>query len=192
MPCMEPRRSWHSSMMVPVNSVGVRIVAFDDGFAHLGDLAFGELARVIHAHLGPVLRHDAVDDVRGGRDEVKVELPLQTLANNLQVEQAQEAAAEAETEGRGGLGLEGQRRIVELEALEGVAQVREVRSVDRVDAGEDHRVRVSVALESLGCAAHLAGDGVADAGLTHILHARDQIAHLAGTNAFFRLWFGVR
>ena len=22
MPCIEPRRSWHSSMMVPVNSVG--------------------------------------------------------------------------------------------------------------------------------------------------------------------------
>ncbi len=162
----------------------------DDRLAHLGNLSFGELARVINAHLGAILRHNAVDDVRGSRDEVKVELSLQTLANDLQVEQSEEAAAKAEAEGCGGFGLEGQRRVVELEALEGVAQVREVRSVDWVDAGEDHRVRVAVALEGLGCAAHLAGDGVADAGLTNVLHARDQVADLSGADALFRLRLG--
>ena len=106
------------------------------------------------------------------------------------MEQPQEAAAEAKAEGRGGFGLEGQSSVIELEALQRVTQIREVRAIDRVDAGKDHRVRVTVSGEGLGRATHLAGNGVADAGLTHILHARDQIAHLAGTNAFFRLWFG--
>ena len=31
MPFMVPRRSWHSSMTVPVNSVGVRMVAVTTG-----------------------------------------------------------------------------------------------------------------------------------------------------------------
>ena len=169
--------------MVPVNSVGVRIVALTTGSRTSEILPSGN-------SLGAVLRDNAVDDVRGGRDEVEVELALQTLADDLQVEQSEEAAAEAEAEGRGGFRLEGQRRVVELKALEGVAQVREVRAVDRVDAGEDHRIRVAVALERLGRAAHLAGDGVADAGLAHILHARDQVANLAGADALFRLRLG--
>ena len=189
MPCIEPRRL--AQLHDGARELGGRQDGrIDDGLAHLGNLSFGELARVVDAHLGAILRHDAVDDVRSGRNEVEVELALQALADDLQVEQAEEAAAEAEAEGRGGFGLEGQRRVVELEALEGVAQVREVRSVDRVDAGEDHRVRVSVALESLGCAAHLAGDGVADAGLTHVLHARDQVSNLAGADALFGLRLG--
>ena len=31
MPCMVPRRDWHSSMTVPTNSLGVRIVARTTG-----------------------------------------------------------------------------------------------------------------------------------------------------------------
>ena len=162
----------------------------DDGFAHLGDLALGELARVVDAHLGTVFGDDAIDDVRGGRDEVQVELALKPLSDDLQVQQPQEPTAESKAQSRRGLRLESKRRVVELKALQRVTQIREVRAIDRVDAGKDHRVRVAVSGEGLGRATHLAGNGVADAGLTHVLHARDQIAHLAGTNAFFRLWFG--
>ena len=106
------------------------------------------------------------------------------------MQQPQEAAAESKAQSRRGLRLESKRRVVELKALQRITQIREVRAIDRVDAGKDHRVRVAVSGKGLGRATHLAGNGVADAGLTHILHARDQIAHLAGTNAFFRLWFG--
>ena len=58
----------------------------DDRLAHLGDLAFGELARVVDAHLGAVLSNDAIHDVWGRRDEVEVELALQTLADDLEME----------------------------------------------------------------------------------------------------------
>ena len=44
---------------------------------------------------------DAVDDVRRGRDEVEVVFALQALHDDLHVQQAQKAAAEAEAEGDG-------------------------------------------------------------------------------------------
>ena len=100
--------------------------------------------------------HDAVDDVRRGGDQVEVELALEPLADDLHVQQAEEAAAEAEAERAGGLRLVGQRRVVELQPLEGVAQRRVVVAVDRVEPGEDHRVGVLVAAQRLGRAVVLA------------------------------------
>ena len=95
------------------------------------------------------------------------------------MQQAEEAAAEAEAERAGGLRLVGQRRVVELEPLERVAQRRVVVAVDRVEPGVDHRVRVLVAAERLGGAVVLAGDGVADPRLADVLHPGDQVADLA-------------
>ena len=54
--------------------------------------------------VGPVL------DARGGGDERQVELPLQALADDLHVEQPEEAAAEAEAEGPRRLRLVGDAR----------------------------------------------------------------------------------
>ena len=93
------------------------------GLADLGDLAVGELARVGHDDLGAVLHHHLVDHVGRGRDQVEVELALEPLADDLHVQQAEEAAAEAEAERPGGLRLVGQRGVVELELVERVAQV---------------------------------------------------------------------
>ena len=95
------------------------------------------------------------------------------------MQQAEEAAAEAEAERAGGLRLVGQRRVVELQPLEGVAQRRVVVAVDRVEPGVDHRVGVLVAAERLGRAVVLAGDGVTDPGLADVLHPGDQVADLA-------------
>ena len=129
--------------------------------------------------LGAVVHHDLVDHVGRGRDQVEVELALEPVAGDLHVEQAEEAAAEAEAERAGGLGLVGQRRVVELELLQGVAQRRVVVAVDRVEPGVDHRVGVLVAAERLGGAVVLRGDGVTDARLAYVLHAGDQVADLA-------------
>ena len=49
---------------------------------------------------------DVVDDARRGRDEVEVVLALEALLDDLHVEQAEEAAAEAEAERLGRVGLE--------------------------------------------------------------------------------------
>ena len=81
---------------------------------------------------------DAVDDRGGGGDQVEVELALEPVADHLEVQQAEEAAAEAEAERGGGLHLGGEGGVVELELLDGVAQRLEVGGVDREEAAEDH------------------------------------------------------
>ncbi len=151
-----------------------------DGLAHLGDLAaVGVLAGVGDLDDLAVLHDDLVDHVGRRRDQVQVELALEPLADDLHVQQAEEAAPETEAEGAGGLRLVRQRRVVQLQPLEGVAQVRVVVAVDGVEPGVDHRVRVLVAGQRLGRAVVLAGHGVTDPRLADVLHAGDQVADLA-------------
>ena len=77
------------------------------------------------------------------------------------------------------LGLVGDARVVQLELLERLAQVRELVPVDRVQAAEHHGLRVLVALERLEGGPASLGDGLADPGLAHVLDAGDEVAHLA-------------
>ena len=121
-------------MIVPTNSVGDRIVGLDHRLVHLGDLAAGELARVGDDDLLAVVHDHAVDDVGRGGDQVEAELALEALADDLEVQQAEEAAAEAEAERDGGLRLVDQRGVVELQLVERVAQVGVVGAVDRIEA----------------------------------------------------------
>ena len=64
--------------------------------------------------------------------------------------QAEEPAAEADAERVGGLGLEGEAGVVELELLERVAQVGQLVAVDGVEPAEDHGLGVAVAGQRLG------------------------------------------
>ena len=98
-------------------------------------------------HLAPVAvrRLDAVRDVRRGDEQVEVELALEPLAHDLHVQQAEEAAAEAEAERLRRLRLVEERRVVELQLLERVAQLGVVVGVRREQPGEHHRLDVLVA-----------------------------------------------
>src|SRR5438034_6540885 len=58
----------------------------------------GEHRRVVDRDLVALLRDDAVFDRRRGRDEVHVVLALEPLLDDLEMEQAEEAAAETEAE----------------------------------------------------------------------------------------------
>ena len=60
---------------------------------------------VVHLDLSPVRRLHAVGDVRRGDEQVEVELALEPLADDLHVQQPEEAAAEAEAERLRRLGL---------------------------------------------------------------------------------------
>ena len=96
-----------------------------------------------------VRRVREVLDVRRGRDEREVVLALEPLAHDLHVQQPEEAAAEAEAERARGLGLVGERRVVEPQLLERLAQVGVLVALDGVEAAEDHRLRFAVARERL-------------------------------------------
>ena len=137
-------------MTVPVYSVGVRIVTVSIGLLDALDLAAasGMLARVVDLDdRRRSVRVHAVLHRRRGGDEAQVELALEALADDLHVQQAEEAAPEAEAERARRLGLVGERRVVEAQLLERLAQVGELVAVDRVEPAEHHRLRVAVALE---------------------------------------------
>src|SRR6266545_1612128 len=90
--------------------------------------------RLFHAIDGGAVRHQAgvlhqlhravrlIDVVlhAGDRaDEIEIELPLQTLAHDLHVQEPQESAAKPEAERYGGFGLVVQGRVVELQLGQG-------------------------------------------------------------------------
>ena len=122
----------------------------------------------------------AVGDRRRGRDQREAELALEALAHDLHVQEAEEAAAEAEAERVGALGLEGDAGVVELQLVERVAQQGQLVAVDRVQPAEDHRLGVPVALERLGRGRARVGDRLAAPRLADVLDPRDQVPDLAG------------
>src|SRR6185369_1435356 len=113
-------------------------------------------------------------------DEVEVIFAGQALLDDLEVEEAEEAAAEAEAEGGAGLHLEGEGGVVEAKLVEAVAELLEVVGVDREEAAENDRLDLLEAGERTGGGALGIGDGVADAGLGDFLDLRGDEADLAG------------
>ena len=63
------------------------------------------------------------------------------LLDDLEVQEAEEAAAEAEAERGGGLHLVGEAGVVEAQPAHRGAQILELRGVDREEAAEHHRLR---------------------------------------------------
>ena len=93
-------------------------------------------ARLCISRLGAVVEIDVIDDARRGGDELEIELALQPLGDDLQVQEPEEAAAEAEAERGGALRLVGEARIVEAQARHRLAQVLELGGIDREEAAE--------------------------------------------------------
>ena len=122
---------------------------------------------------------DLVGDVGGRLDQVEIALALEPLLDDLHVEHAQEAAAEAEAQRVGGLGLEREAGVVERQLLQGGAQVVELVVGGRKQAAEDDRHGLLVARQGdLGRPGHL-GDRVADVDVGELLDVGDDVADLA-------------
>ena len=81
-----------------------------------------------------------VDHARRGGDQVEIIFAGQPLLDDLEVEEAEEAAAEAEAQRRAGLHLEAEAGVVEAQLGEEVAQLLEIGGVDREEAAEDDRL----------------------------------------------------
>jgi len=96
------------------------------------------------------------------------------------VQQAEETRAEAEAEGLGGLLLVAQGRVVELELLEGIAQVVVLGVVGRVHAAEDHGLGDLVARQRRRGRVVGIGDRITDPHVREPLHAGHEEAHIAG------------
>ena len=121
----------------------------------------------------------AIDDRGRGRDQVEVELAGQPLLDDLEMQQAEEAAAEAEAEGGRGLGLVVEAGIVEPQLAEAFAQFLEIVGVDREQAAPDDRHGGLEAGQRLGGGVAVVGDRVADVAVGHGLDGRGDVADLA-------------
>ena len=73
-----------------------------------------------------------------------------------------------------------ERGVVERQALERVAQVLVAVGLDRIQAGEDHRLHLAIAGQRLGGRAPLGGERVADPQLRDVLEPGDDVADVAG------------
>ena len=168
----------HQAADVFVGGVEVDV---HEGLLLLDDVGgVGVAGRVVYHLHGAVGQGQTIADAGRGGDEVEVELALQTLGDDLHVEQTEEAAAEAKAQRGTGFQLKGQGGVVELQLFQRVLQIGVLCAVGGVDAAEDHGLDLTVAGQSLGGGVIRQGDGVADAGVLHGLDAGGQIADLTG------------
>src|SRR6185369_11246296 len=105
---------------------------------------------------------------------------------DLHVEQPQETAPEPEPERHAALRLVREAGVVEMELLEGVTKERVVLATERIEPGEDERLRLLVAGQRLLRGLGGDRDGVTDLRFADILQAGRDIAHLAGDELLHR------
>ena len=176
---------------MPTNSGGHEDAGRDVGLLHVVDEGhvrhLGGVADHGHLAVGEIR---VVLDVGHGGDELEAVLALEALAHDVHVQEAEEAAAEAEAERDRALGLVGERRVVQLELLERVAELLELVALGREQAGEHHRLHDLVARQGFAGRALLVRDRVAHAHLRHVLDAGDDVADLPGLEPVGRLHLG--
>ena len=152
----------------------------DDRLLELGDAAgirqLGRAVDLLHLAVG---RRHPIQHARRRRHQVHVVLALEPLLHDLHVQQAEEAAAEAEAERGRRLRLVEERGVVQPQLLERLAQLGVLVALDRVEPGEHHRLQFLEAGERLRGGPWRLGDGVADLRVGHTLDVGDDEADFA-------------
>ena len=126
-----------------------------------------------------------------GRDQVDVEFALEPLADDLEMQEPEKAAAEAEAERGRGLHLVGEARIVEAELADRLAQILELARIDREQAAEHHRLRRLEAWQRFRRRLLLVGHGIADAGVGDLPDRGGEEADLARPERIPHLLLGA-
>ena len=160
-------------------------VGADDADVHpgLADLLHllrrGQFGRAVDEDVFAVrLRHLVLNAGRGG-EQIEVVLALEAFLDDLHMEEAEEAAAEAKAKGGRRLGRVGKRGIGELQLVERVAEERVLVALLRIDAGEDHGLGGAVAGHGGVGGLAVVGEGIADAAVLHGLQPGGDVADLA-------------
>src|SRR5690606_998159 len=127
-----------------------------------------------------VLQRQLIDHGRCGSDQVQVVFALETLLDDLHMQHAEEADAEAEAKGIGAFRLVLQRSIVEGQLLQCIAEIFEVIRADREQAGIDLWLDPLEARQHFDIWGSGQGQGVAYRRPVNVLDTSDDEAHLAG------------
>ena len=143
--------------------------------------------RVLHQLHRTVRPVDVVFHVGNGADQVEVKLALEPLPHDLHVEQPEEPAAEAEPERDRRLGLVMQRRVVELQLRERVAQLFELPGVGGIQTREHHRRDVTIARQQRDVAVLGVEHRVPGARFPHPANVGDEVPHFPRLELLGRL-----
>ena len=150
----------------------------------------GHVRRVVERERRAVGQRHAVDHARRRRHEVEAEFALQPLLHDLQVEQAEKAAAEAETQSGRALGIVVEARIVQAELGEALPQPLVVVGIDREEPAEDHRHAWPKARQRRRGGPLHRGDGIAHIAVADILDGGSDESDLAGPEALHQRLLG--
>jgi hypothetical protein len=139
------------------------------------------LARIVGACFA---RAGCVDHRWRGGDQIKVVFAGEALLDDLQVEQAQEAAAKAEAQRGAGFHLEAEAGIVEPQLGDRFAQAFSKSAASTGNSPQNTTGCTSLKPGSASASRAVLhrGDGIADAGLRHFLDLRGDEADLAGAD----------
>ena len=130
----------------------------------------------LHLAVGAVY---AIDHRGRGRDQVQVEFAGQPFLDDLQVQQSQEAAAEAEPQRRRCLRVVVEARVVQPQPSQAFPQLLEIVGIDGIQAAPHHRHRRLEPGQRLGGRRPVVGDRVADRAIGHRLDRCGDEADLA-------------
>ena len=149
-PCWMPRRSWHSFMTAPIDSVGTMKLTRTIGCRNssISPASGTSCGRWISSS-SPALVVDLVGHVRRRLHQVDVRFLLQTLLDDFHVQQAEEAAAKSEAQRLAGLRLELETGIVDRQSFQRFTQFGKVLAVGRIESAVDHPLRLLVAGQRL-------------------------------------------
>ncbi len=156
-------------------------VGENDRLAQVIDfIGWRQFRRVVDIHQRAVGAGHLVD--HGGRagDQFELVLALQAFLHDVHVQQAEKTDAEAEPQGAGDFRFVVQRRVIQLQFRQRIAEGFVVLGVDRKEAGEHPRFDLLEARQCLGRLAVFQGDGVAHGGPIDLLDAGDDETHLPG------------
>ena len=156
----------------------------DDGFLDARDLGQGrQSGGVIHIQFRVIREVDLIAHRGRGGDEIQIELAFEALLHDFHVQQAQESAAEAETQRLAGFGLVVERAVVQPQLVHGVAQILVVLAGGGEDARKDDRLKLLEALQHhrgrLGVVGQAVRDGVAHLHIRQLFDAGHEVAHFA-------------
>ena len=103
---------------------------------------FGHIGRVVHLDHRAVVHVQMIDNARRRGDEIEIEFARETLGNDLQVQEAEEAAAETEAKCCGTLRFKRETGVVQAQPAHGLAQVFKVGGINREQTAEHNWLRL--------------------------------------------------
>ena len=138
-----------------------------------------EEGRVIY-HLNITVSAEyLINNVRCGSNQAQIIFALQTLLDNVHVQQAQKAAAEAKAQRGRCFRLKYQRSIVQLQLFQSIAQVVVIGILYRIQTAVYHRGGLAIARQRCFGRIVAIGYGIAYACILNVFDAGSKEAYLA-------------